>query len=57
MHPLRPYFTKVIDFVGLRKKTIIEKIGQMKEEPVEQPQEEMRQIPPEETMGALKGIA
>ena len=28
LHPLRPYFTKVIDFVGLRKKTIIEKIGQ-----------------------------
>jgi DNA modification methylase len=28
MHPLRPYFAKVIDFIGLRKKTIIEKIGQ-----------------------------
>lgn len=36
---------------------LIEKIGQMKEAPEEQPQEEMRQIPPEETMGALKGIA
>ena len=36
---------------------LIEKIGQMKEEPEEKPQEEMRQIPPEETMGALKGIA
>jgi len=29
----------------------------MKEEPEEKPQEEMRQISPEETMGALKGIA
>lgn len=28
LHPLRSYFTKVIDFIGLRKKTIIEKIGQ-----------------------------
>jgi DNA modification methylase len=28
LHPLRTYFAKVIDFVGLRKKTIIEKIGQ-----------------------------
>ena len=28
MHPLRPYFKKVLDFTGLNKKAIIEKIGQ-----------------------------
>ena len=27
-HPLRPYFKKVMDFIGLNKKNIIEKIGQ-----------------------------
>jgi DNA modification methylase len=28
MHPLRPYFKIVIDFIGLNKKAIVEKIGQ-----------------------------
>ena len=28
MHPLRPYFKIVMDFIGLNKKAIIEKIGQ-----------------------------
>lgn len=28
MHPLRPYFKIVMDFIGLNKKTIVEKIGQ-----------------------------
>jgi DNA modification methylase len=28
MHPLRPYFKKVLDFIGLNKKAIVEKIGQ-----------------------------
>ena len=38
---------------------LISKIGEMKEEPQEEMQEpmEQREIPPEETMGALKGIA
>lgn len=28
MHPLRPYFKIVMDFIGLNKKAIVEKIGQ-----------------------------
>ena len=36
---------------------LMTRLAEMTEEPVEQPQEEMQQIPPEETMGALKGIA
>jgi len=28
LHPLRPYFKKVLDFIGCRKKEIINKIGQ-----------------------------
>lgn len=28
LHPLRPYFKKVMDFIGLNKKAIVEKIGQ-----------------------------
>jgi len=28
IHPLRPYFKMVLDFIGLNKKTIVEKIGQ-----------------------------
>jgi len=28
MHPLRPYFKKVFEFIGVTKKSIIEKIGQ-----------------------------
>ncbi len=28
MHPLRPYFKKVMDFIGFNKKQIVEKIGQ-----------------------------
>ena len=28
LHPLRPYFKKVLDFIGLNKKVIVEKIGQ-----------------------------
>ncbi len=28
IHPLRPYFKKVLDFIGLNKKAIVEKIGQ-----------------------------
>jgi len=28
MHPLRPYFKKVMDFIGVNKKQIVEKIGQ-----------------------------
>ena len=28
LHPLRPYFKKVMDFIGLPKKAIIDKIGQ-----------------------------
>ena len=28
LHPLRPYFKNVLDFIGLKKKAIIEKIGQ-----------------------------
>ena len=28
IHPLRPYFKKVMDFIGLKKKNIIGKIGQ-----------------------------
>jgi site-specific DNA-methyltransferase (adenine-specific) len=28
LHPLRPYFKTVMDFVGLNKKAIVEKIGQ-----------------------------
>ena len=28
LHPLRPYFKEVMDFIGLNKKTIVEKIGQ-----------------------------
>jgi site-specific DNA-methyltransferase (adenine-specific) len=28
VHPLRPYFSSVIDFIGENKKTIIEKVGQ-----------------------------
>lgn len=28
-HPLRPYFKTVMDFIGLNKKAIIDKIGQM----------------------------
>ena len=36
---------------------LMTRLAEMTEAPEEQPQEEMRQIPPEETMGALKGIA
>lgn len=28
MHPLRPYFKKIFEFIGVTKKSIIEKIGQ-----------------------------
>lgn len=28
IHPLRPYFKNVLDFIGLNKKSIVEKIGQ-----------------------------
>ena len=28
IHPLRPYFKKVLDFIGLNKKAIIQRIGQ-----------------------------
>ena len=28
IHPLRPYFKKVLDYIGLKKKTIVEVIGQ-----------------------------
>jgi site-specific DNA-methyltransferase (adenine-specific) len=28
LHPLRPYFKKVMDFIGFNKKQIVEKIGQ-----------------------------
>jgi DNA modification methylase len=28
IHPLRPYFKKILDFIGLNKKTIIDNIGQ-----------------------------
>jgi site-specific DNA-methyltransferase (adenine-specific) len=28
IHPLRPYFKKVLDYIGLKKKTIVEAIGQ-----------------------------
>ena len=28
IHPLRPYFKKVLDFIGMNKKAIVERIGQ-----------------------------
>lgn len=28
LHPLRPYFKKIMEFIGLNKKTIVERIGQ-----------------------------